>query len=189
MARPAKKFTPAEAQEIQRFLRSKVMAPDFYSDLVIPADCLSSNSKSARVDDAQARFDVIERAAVDDQPALLKAWLDEYLKPAAWTRAKAALRQRKVSTGTGSRDTLVLMSDGASVHFDILAAEAGLTKKDFAKEIGQFLMYSAAGRQAFQHFRDHCAIAAHKREKEARSALPNAFVVKSGKVRPAKNKA
>ena len=165
MARPAKKFTPAEAHEIQLFLRSKVMAPDFYSDLVVPVDCISGDAKRARVDEAQAQFDAIEGAAADDQPELLKAWLDEYLQPETWKRVQAAMRQRKVTRGSGAGDTLVLMSRPASWDFDELAAKAGLTKKELAERLGDFFLRTKLGKTAFQHFGDYCTIEAAKVQK------------------------
>lgn len=191
MARPAKRFTEDEAREILRFLSKKIIDTDMMKNMVFfGREDLTWEQKYAMHDDAKTRYIAVDRAPASEQPELLRAWLNENMKPEAWKRIQASMRQRKVSHGTGSRDTLVLMSGGASIHLDILAAEAGLTKKEFAAEIGQFLMYSAAGKAAFAHFKDFCTVAAYEREKEARrSALPNSFVVQAGKVRPAKKKA
>lgn len=159
MARPAKRFTEDEANKIWLQLHKTVMAPDFYTGLKVPAHICTCAEKHLLVAQAQSQFVAIERAPSSERPELLKTWLDTYLETEAWIKVQAALRQRRVTKGSGSNDRLVLMSANASIDFDDLAKVAGFTKKEFMERLGRFLRLSKHGHTALtMHFGDFCAI-------------------------------
>jgi hypothetical protein len=148
MARLAKAFSAAEVDQIIYLIHNRVGEYEFRKSLLVPDESEA----------ALQGFKQIMAAKSDDQAGLFNEWMKTFISPAGRVRILDSLRQKKAQRARRydySKDQVqALMTPSASTAFGDMAAELGITKKEYFDKLARWMTRETGGKFAAQQFAD-----------------------------------
>ena len=148
MARQAKVFSASEVDQIIYLIHNRVGEYEFRKSLLVPDDSAA----------AIQGFSEVRAAKSGDQAGLFNEWMKTFISPSGRVRILDSLRQKKakrVRWNDYSKDQVqALMTPSASTAFGDMAAELGITKKEYFDKLARWLTRETGGKFAAQQFAD-----------------------------------